>query len=106
MAVAYDRLYACRSVDCTPDSSCSTLETTDVIPHLHIKLTPQGDSGVSLQLIVQNHAPPSLSSTTMLYKQEQRDYQDQLHKAQQTLLPQVMVCPNRLGLDAYKTCLC
>ena len=35
----------------------------------------------------------------MLCKQEQQDYQDQLHKAQQTLLPQVIVCSNRLGLS-------
>ena len=101
-------LCACRSVcvDYTSDSISSPIQTTDVTPHLHIKLTPQGDSDVSLRLTVQDHAASSPSNTTVLSKQGQREYQDQLYKAQQTLLPQVMVCSNRLRLDAHNTCLC
>lgn len=104
--VAYHILCACRSVcgDCTSDSICSPVETTDVTPHLHIKLTPHGGSDVSLQLTVEDPAAACLSNTTLLRKQEQQDYQDQLHKAQQTLLHQVMVCSNTCGFDANKTC--
>lgn len=104
LVVAYQILRSCRSV--CGDSTCSAVETTDVTPHLHIKLTPQGCSDVSLQLTVQDHAASSLSNTTLLSKQEQRDYQDQLHKAQQTLLPQVpqvMVYSKRYSLNATKS---
>ena len=105
VVVAYHILCACRSVciDCTSDSVCSSVETTGVTPHLHVKLTPQGGSDVSLQLTLQDQDAACLSNNTL---QEQQDYQDQLHKAQQTLLHQVMVCSNTFGLDANKTCLC
>lgn len=108
VVVACHILCACRSVcgDCTSDSICSPVETTGVTPHLHIKLTPQGGSAVSLQLTVQDQAAACLSNNTLLIKQEQQDYQDQLHKAQQTLLHQVMVCSNRFGLDANRTSSC
>ncbi|KAL3132276.1 hypothetical protein ABBQ32_008861 [Trebouxia sp. C0010 RCD-2024] len=62
--------------------------TANVTPHLHIQLMPQGSSDVSLRLTVQDPAASHSSDTSLLSEHAQSQYQEQLLKAQQTLLPQ------------------
>ena len=55
--------------------------------HLHVNLVPQGSSDVSFHLTEKAEPPSSASSA--LFGQAQQQYQEQLRKAQETLLHQV-----------------
>ena len=100
--VVPEQLHTCRSLhnECASLSIPVPENTADVTPHLHIQLTPQGSSTVSLQLTVQDQAASHLSKAPLLSERAQLQYQDQLRKAQQTLLPQVMLRFKRLRFSS------
>ena len=57
--------------------------STADVPQLHITLTPQGSSAITLQLEpVSNHSSPRKQADAI-----QEQFQQQLRKAQETLLP-------------------
>jgi len=56
------------------------------VPHLRVHLVPQGSSDVSFHLTTQDKAAPSACS--VLSGSAQQQYQEQLRKAQDTLLVQ------------------
>ena len=62
-------------------------EVPDVMPHLHVHLTPQGSSDISLELTTTHQAASPLPAAALLSSYAQWQYQDQLRKAQETFLP-------------------
>lgn len=58
------------------------------VRHLHVKLVPQGSSDVSFCL-TETAGPPTSAASSALFGQAQQQYQEQLRKAQETLLHRV-----------------
>ena len=88
------------------DASVNTLgspQVPDAIPHLHVNLTPQGSSDISLELTTRHPAAFSLPGAALLFSHAQWQYQDQLRKAQETLLPQA---DGQVSYSALKTHTC
>jgi len=63
----------------------------NVVPRLTVRIVPQGSSDVSVHLTAQHK-----NDSAALSDSAQQQYQEQLRKAQDTLLPQTddtQVCP-------------
>lgn len=76
------------------DASARTPDVYDLpaedchVCHLHVNPVPQGTSDVSFDL-TERAGPASTAAFTALFGQAQQQYQEQLRKAQETLLHQV-----------------
>ncbi|DBA67751.1 TPA: hypothetical protein ACH3X2_001335 [Trebouxia sp. C0005] len=58
------------------------------VAHLHVHLVPQGSSNVRFQLTTQDRAATAPSASSLVSDSAQQQYQEQLRKAQDTLLLQ------------------
>lgn len=64
-------------------------ESNTGIPQLRVSITPQGSSDISLELTSGPHSSSPLAAAPS--QEAQQQYQEQLRKARETLLPQTDV---------------
>ena len=73
------------------DSSTNSPELEEMhteLPTLHVRLTPQGSTNVTVHLTAHQQAGPPHQTPSGLSDSARQQYQEQLRKAQETLLPQ------------------
>ena len=73
------------------DSSSNSPDVEDMdteLPTLHLRLTPQGSTNVTVHLTAHQQAGPMPQTPSGLSDSARQQYQEQLRKAQETMLPQ------------------